>query len=375
MKIPWTLIAMLVLSTAMAKNEGVHAPPVTPANHYEDYWSSQTEEVVKERLGRLDLPMEFTTDRTVLTRIKQYVTLGKVETEAILGRTELFFPIFEQYLRKYNLPEELKYLPMIESGLDATARSGAGAVGTWQLMSITARHFDLAVNGYIDERLDVYRSTEAAAKLLRYLYDQFGDWSLVLVAYNSGPGKVQSAIRSANSSSYARVKNYLPRETQVYVPAYVAAAYIAKYHRQHQLIPRKPKYAREGVRTLRVYKQLSFLEIARVTGMSATDIAQLNPAFRQKLIPRSQQGYFLRLPESAMSALRKHLNADKIDAVAGLMRTTYLVSKGDNLEKIAQLFQTTPKQIMEWNNLHATEVVVSQELQLFLPKSFFLNRV
>lgn len=375
MFLPWTRIATVVASAAIVvlPNTSLQSK-VTPTTDVAENWDNQT---VSNRLATLQLPVSVQANEQVLARIQQYLTTGKVETEAILGRATLYFPIFEHQLRVHGLPESLKYLPVIESGLLSTIKSPAGATGIWQFMSISAKHFGLQIGNGIDERMDIYRSTEAAVKMLKILYDEFGDWALVLAAYNSGEGKVNQAVRMAGTKDYWKVKDFLPKETQRYVPAFIAAAYVSKYHRQHNLQPSNAMAAlASDLRALRVYRRLSFGEISRVTGISLTTLGQLNPAFVQGIIPSNEAGHFVMLPnEKATLLLREYLNeASEQKITSNAFRTTYVVSKGDNLEQVAKLFQASPEDIKKWNSLHSDELVVRQELVLYLPKSFLFNR-
>lgn len=360
----------------MANNE---KPPSIVTPPVETTWSVHTEGTVKKRLEQLSLPFEAQVTSTVLDRIKMYVSSGRRETETILGRNVQYFPIFEYYLHKYNLPTELKYLPMIESGLRPRVQSDAGAVGIWQLMSVTARHFGLTINEYLDERRDPYRSTEAAVRLLSYLYDLFGDWQLVLIAYNGGHGRVQRAIDLAGCADYAEVRKYLPGETQRYIPYFVAATYIANYYGEHDLQPNYSSLQLSDTRLLEVHQYVSFRDIARVAGVDYNTINQLNPACLRGAVPRTRKGYYLVLPAGATDAVRQFL-AEKDREVrenatpANSFRYTHVVEPGQNIKKIARIFRCSEEDIMRWNNLARSEVVVQQELQLFLSRNFVFNR-
>ena len=284
----------------------------------------------------------------------------------MLGRSAMYHAIFDAQLQKEGLPEILRYLPVIESGMNAGVSSGAGAAGLWQLMPHTARNYGLTVNPLLDERMDVYKSTHAAVKMLSALYDQFGDWGLVLIAYNSGPSKVLSAVKLAGSKEYSKLSKYLPRETQVYVPAFVAAAYVSKFYAQHNLIPKSPVMAKEGFRSVRVHKQMSFEQIAKAT--------QLNPSFKQHQIPRSELGHLIILPAEGIGQLRK-IMAEEIENQKDLFQTTYVISKDETLESIANLFKVKVEDLKKWNTLQNNELVINQELQLFLSKKSLINKV
>lgn len=371
MRLPWTFLSVMVLfctTTVGTANNNPGTPGISSS-------SAVTEAQIKERLSTIDLPMEIQQTDEVVRRIRQYVTAGRRETEAILGRTITFFPIFEHYLALHGLPAKLKYLPMIESGLRPTVKSGVGAAGMWQLMGITARHYGLDVNSQIDERFDPYKSTEAAVRMLSYLHGQFGDWALVLAAYNAGPGRIKNAMRYAGASNFEQVAPHLPKETQKYVPAFLAAAYIANFYHLHDLSPRIPTGFTEEIRVLTVQEALSFRDIAEVTGLSYRDIALLNPAYLQGYIPGSKKGNFLTLPASTMEKMRKYLmDRRKPVEVDGLVPTRYVVASGDRLEDIAELFHTSVEKIRAWNALGTNTVVFNQELTLFLSRAYLINR-
>lgn len=353
-------------------------PPsyATPA---ETAWNVHTEGKIKHRLTEIELPFDIQPSTLVLDRIKMYVTAGRRDTEAILGRSVLYFPIFEHYLRLYNLPDELKYLPIIESGLNPDIRSHVGAVGMWQFMHATARHYDMTINEYIDERRDPYRSTEAAVRLLSDLYDRFGDWALVLSAYNGGLGRVQKAIDYAGSKDYQKVKDYLPRETQRYVPYFVAATYVAKHYENHGLTPRLPAYKLQHTRVIEVHQYLSFSEIAQVTGEDYATISSLNPGYLRGAVPRSSKGCYLVLPSESVAAFKQYLAKKTDQNLSNLIppdsfKYSYIVQTGDNLESLARTFQCSVEDIKTWNHLSGSKVVVNQEIDLYLSKAFIFNR-
>lgn len=373
---PWTRSAALVALVAIVAmpNTSLQANKVSAPLEA----VTLNKQEIANRLATLQLPVPVQANEQVLSQIQQYISTGKQETEAILGRATVYFPVFEHQLRANGLPESLKYLPLIESALLPAIKSPVGATGMWQFMPSSARQFGLEIANGVDERMDPYRSTQAATKMLESLYNQFGDWSLVLAAYNSGPGKVSMAVRMAGSNDYWKVQEFLPKETQRYVPAFIAAAYISKYYRQHSLQPNTAQALGSDVRVLRVYRRISFGEIARVTGLSLSTIGKLNPAFTQGIVPQSETGYFIALPdEKATLLFREFLNDPEQKALAGsgnVFRTTYVVSKGDNIEQVAKLFQTTPENLKKWNSLNHDELEARQELVLYLPKSFLLNR-
>ncbi len=386
MNIPWTSVALMVALcsySAYSTTTDLHyANEAITANTNivtTEYYDVTTEIGIQDRLSRIDIPFKFTYTDAITKQVRQYVTAGKRETETILGRTELFFPIFEHYLDAYNLPRELKYLPIIESGLRLDIRSHAGAVGLWQMMGITARHYKLTVDQYMDERHDPYRATEAAVRMLSDMYRMFGDWSLVLAAYNSGPGRVQQAIRTAGSKNFDVVKNFLPKETQLYIPKFVAAAYIANYYRNHGLIPKLPKYDLRNTRTLKVYQRASFSELAKASGVDYSTIAGLNPVYLKGFVPGQSKGNYIILPQNAVENVREYLSKKgtsiKAPVPAGKFKMTYTVEKGESIDALAKRFKCTIEEIMVWNNLKKADIVINQQLVLYLSKAAAFNRV
>ena len=214
----------------------------------------------------------------------------------MLGRANQYFPVFEHYLAKHDMPESLKYLAVAESMLVPGAVSSARAAGLWQLMPSTARAMGLRVDGVVDERLDIYRSTEAAVIMLKALHQQFGDWHLAMAAYNCGPGRVRRAIRAAGGHTYyPKVRKYLPKESQKYVAAYVAAAYTVNYYGDYGLTPAS-FLLEDSVASLNVYRELNLRRMAKACDISVGQVYKMNPGFIKAYVPRNRIGYRLRVP-------------------------------------------------------------------------------
>jgi membrane-bound lytic murein transglycosylase D len=367
MKFPWTILAVvsiLLITVGVKANPhsgfgAAYAPAAPPI----------PESQIDERLAQLQLPFEVQNTPQVQSFIRRYFVEGYRDAEDLLGLTTIYFPIFEHYLRLYNLPEELKYLPLIESTLRPRITSPAGAAGLWQFVPATARHYGLIINGTIDERLDPHKATEAAVRMLAALYQQFGDWGLALAAYNCGPGRVQQALRNASCEDFWDVQNYLPRESQRYVPGFIAAAYLVNYYNLHGLAPDYPDYDLQDTRTFRVYSRLSLPQVAQQLGVDYRLLYQLNPAYLQGVVPGSNQGHFVTVPARVAPAfMERYGTAGDFSGTGGRLRTTYTVVSGDQIETLALLFQCTPEDIMRWNGLQKKEVVVNQPLTVFLPR-------
>lgn len=292
----------LLLATLTATN----AKP-SPGSANGNYSLAETYE---NRLADLNLPLVAPVDAHLKNKIGQYVKLGGSGTEFMLGRAELYFPVFEYYLSKQGLPVSLKYLPIAESLLRSRAVSSASAAGLWQLMPGTARHYGLRVDGTVDERMNTHRATEAAVQLLEDLYEEFGDWNLVLAAYNCGNGRVRKAIRMSGSREYTKIKRFLPSETNQYVAAYLAAAYAANFYGVHGLAPRFGSLTEQPLDYVKVFQELSFRKVAKATGLEYDYLRKLNPAYRRGYVPKNTKGYLLCVPHSARFALNNLLNND-----------------------------------------------------------------
>ena len=249
-----------------------------PLDSVPDYSDS----IYSMRLAKLDAesPFDLVYNNAVRNYIELYAVRKRAMVSRMLGMTQLYFPIVEEILDKHKMPLELKYLAIVESALNPSARSRCGAVGLWQFMYGTGKMMGLKISSYVDERCDPYKSTEAACEYLQFLYDMFGDWQMVLAAYNSGPGSVSKAIRrSGGKTTYWEIRPYLPRETQGYVPAFIAVNYVMTHAEEHNLYPAVPRMTFADVDTVNIKKELSFQQIAKVLGMPVEDIQYLNPCY------------------------------------------------------------------------------------------------
>ena len=326
--------------------------------------------------------------------VKGYVNLyakrRKKITAKMLGLSPVYFPIFEQNLDKYNIPLELKYLPIIESALNPKAKSRVGATGLWQFMYPTGKMFGLEVTSYYDERSDVYKATDAACKYLKSLHKMYDDWDLALAAYNCGPGNVNKAIRrSGGKRSYWEIRNYLPRETRGYVPAFLAVNYIMAYASEHNIYPKKPDVSCFKVDTVGLSDHLSFSQISTYLDISIEYIEFLNPTYKQNFIPNTGNANTLCLPadkigdfltnEKTIYALKTE--QDKKDSIAFAQNkpissskrgdaVVYKVRSGDNLGAIAQRYHCRVSQIKDWNNLYSDRLSIGQKLYIHPKPSY-----
>lgn len=334
------------------------------------------EPLIEDRICKMEMEIDHRVDARVLARIRRYVTYGKRDTEALLARSTYFFPIFEHYLRVYNLPEELKYLPMIESGLQPTVKSAVGATGLWQIMDQTAIQYGLKVDGNLDERQDVYKSTEAAAKILRDLFATFGDWTLVLAAYNSGPARVQKALRESGGSNFWDIEPLLPKETQMYVPSFIAASYVINYYPIHNLTPRSKSLMNETTRSLYFKKRLTFKEISLISKVSESTLQRLNPGVLAGVFPGNTT-HILVIPASGYKPMRDYFQGGKglsYKIPDNTLETEYVVLPGDTPESLAQRYDGDPQLIRQRNGLGQRNLIVNEQIVLYLSKRIAFNR-
>lgn len=253
-------------------------------------------DVYKDRLRRLPTIMEMPYNNVVQKFIDRYSNELRNAVGIMLGASNFYMPIFEQALETYNLPLELKYLPVIESGLNPKAVSRVGATGLWQFMLATAKNYGLEINSLLDERCDPIKSSYAAANYLSDLYRIFGDWNLVIAAYNCGPDKLTQAIhRAGGSKDYWKIYPYLPRETRGYVPAFIAANYIMNYYCEHNICPMTTDLPAK-TDTILVNRDVHFKQIAQVLNMDEELVRSLNPQYRKDIVIGYTKPSTLRLP-------------------------------------------------------------------------------
>lgn len=261
-----------------------------------NYNPTYDDEVYIERLAKLPTIFEMPYNDVVRQMIDRYTVKNRHGVSVMLATQNFYMPIFEEALESYNLPLELRYLPVIESGLNPRAVSRAGATGLWQFMLGTARQYGLEVNSLVDMRCDPIKSSEAAAKMLYDLYQKFGDWSLVIAAYNCGPGNIEKAIsRAGGERDYWKIYPYLPKETRGYVPAFIAANYVMNYYCEHNICPMLSRLP-ELTDTVRVDRDVHFDQIAKVLGVPVSQLQELNPQYRKNIVNGSSGTGILRLP-------------------------------------------------------------------------------
>jgi len=270
------------------------------------------EHILNEKLTTLDAQVDLRVTDLAQKKIQEYLSYKK-GAEKLITKSKLYFPVFEKQLRKYNIPEEFKYLPVIESNLEVNIKSKAGAVGLWQFMKPTGQSFGLQIGAEVDERMNVEKSTEAAAQYLLQLYHEFQDWTLVLVAYNAGAGNIRKAIRKSGKKGYWDVYGYLPRETRSYLPKFTAAAYLMNFHQDHDIYAIAPDKDLVDVISATVFHEIDFEAIAKTSNTSVELIEALNAQYIKGFIPSNLGKYSLKLPAHNMDMFVKYNASVRIE--------------------------------------------------------------
>lgn len=259
------------------------------------------QEVYLDRLKRMPTAMEMPWNEVVQKFIDRYSGRLRRSVSYMLGASNFYMPIFEQALEVYGIPLELKYLPVIESALNPNAVSRVGATGLWQFMAATGKRYGLKLNSMIDERRDPVKASYAAAHYLSDLYQIFGDWNLVIAAYNAGPGNIQKAIqRSGGEKDYWKIYPYLPSETRGYVPAFIAANYIMTYYCDHNICPMLTTLPVQ-TDTVMLYRNVHFEQVAQVLDIDINELRALNPQYRRDVVTGYSEPTDLRLPQEYIS--------------------------------------------------------------------------
>jgi membrane-bound lytic murein transglycosylase D len=328
---------------------------------------------IKNRLFVLDqnTPFQLAYNDRVLAFIKVYLERKKDQTEWMLGLSRQYFPMMEEALDRHNMPLELKYLSVVESALNPTARSRAGAVGLWQFMYSTGRLYGMTITSYEDERKNPLKATEAACQYLGDLYKMFGNWEMALAAYNSGPGNVRKAIRrSGGKKTYWEIYPHLPRETRGYVPAFIAVNYAFNYYHMHHLTPKDTGTYYHLTDTLHFDRNTSLEAVAKWSQASKEELVNLNPSLKTDIIPAKDFAFVipadnaLLLEDSKDSLYNAEIAKTIISKPVQAQYLTYRVRRGDYLGRIAKRHGTTVATIKRMNGLRSNNLRVGQRLKI-----------
>lgn len=365
-------------------------------------------DVFKERLRLLDekSPFNIEYNPQLENLVKNFLKNRKRSYERLMGLSQYYFPLFEESMSKYNVPLEIKYLAIVESALRSNAVSRVGATGLWQFMFETGKQYGLKIDSYVDERKDTYKATDAAARYMQNMYNIFGDWELVLASYNSGAGNVSKAIRrSGGYQNFWNIKSKLPRETQGYVPAFLATMYIFEYHKEHGMVPYKPVVKHFETDTIAIKRKISFKQLASLLDIQESDIEFLNPSYKMKVVPYvTGKTNFICLPKKKIGILAS--NEDKIYAYLAfeeskrekpfiktgapkiikdtlgtpkvvqeaiveanspennLKKKYHTVRRGESLGKIAEKYNVSMTDVKKWNRLRSSNVNLGAKLKI-----------
>lgn len=337
---------------------------------------------LRERFSYLNSCVDMKLTGSVKAYIKGYVATKPEKAKIMLGKRLTYFPLFEQKMREYGIPLDLKYLAVVESALNPKAVSRVGATGLWQFMPATGSEYGLRTNSAVEERSDPVKSTDAAMRYLKDLYNQFGDWALALAAYNSGPTRVNNAIKKAGSRNFWSIQRFLPKETSNYVPAFIAATYICNYFQMHALEPYEPDYDEQLTNYIKVFEGLSFRAISEATGVEYKVIKALNPGFKRDYVPPTAAGHYVILPQRVMPAFVRYLNTIGSRSYSLENSETYVNSSmgdgrywtsvvkagaNEHLDNFAYKIACSPEHLKSWNKLTVNYVTKGQEISIIRP--------
>lgn len=357
------LMMLNVLGTAQTSTTKVAIPESTVREKLKD-------------LGKLT-PIALDYNKIVQAYIDVYTIKRRDHLQRIIERSNLYFPLFEEYLSRYNLPMELKYLAIVESALDPKAQSTSGAMGLWQFLYQASKMFDLEVNTYVDERCDPVKSTEAACKYLQYLYRNFNDWHLALAAYNVGIGEVKKAIeRSGGKRNFWELSPYLPEAARSYVPAFIAANYVMNNYTLYNITNLHNGYHLSDIDTVTIDRSLTFEQISRTIDLKVEDIAQLNPMYLRNYIPVTGQNVTIVLPVVKIPIFIRQLKQMKGDTAplaydwgnagkGSKVKVIHTVQRGEYFHKVAMAYRCNVEDIMTWNNLKSKDLRAGQLLTIY----------
>jgi membrane-bound lytic murein transglycosylase D len=351
-----------------------------------------SDSVYMERLKNLPSVVELNYNSIVRNYIHVYTKKRRENVQSMIGLSDYYFPMIEEIFEGYGLPTELKYMAVIESALNPRAISRAGATGMWQFMYGTARMYNLTINSFVDERRDPVKATHAAAKFLQDLYGMFGDWTLVIAAYNCGPGNVNKAIRrTGGKRDFWQLYYHLPRETRGYVPAFIAAAYTMNYYQEHYIAPVIPQIS-IATDTIMINDNVHLRQISEVLGIPLQQLRDLNPQYKIDIIPAKGYPYpvtvpldfagrFITCQDSIFSykdsifftADNSIKNPQKSyyipQAPTGREKLVYTVKSGDNLGFIAEWYNVGLSDLRYWNNIHGNRIRAGQNLFVYVHKN------
>ena len=369
------------------------------------------EALLRARFAKLEKSIPLTYHKSSHEFVEYFIYKKTKFTKTMMEKMPLFFPLFEKTLQKHGLPSELKYLSMIESGLNPTAISRARAGGLWQFMPATGREFGLHQDGYIDERFEPVKATEAACAYLKQLYNIFGDWELALASYNTGPGNVKRAMRRSHGTTFWTIYNVLPRETRSYVPQYVAMNYMMNYGNDHGIYAESPEYIIPND-TIHINGYINLVTFCETSGIELEELEKLNPQLTKKMLPDQTRDFVLRVPsvkytylvsnrsvimdsctKKLLPVMLARIDSTRVDSLGNgiaLVRSdeeedsfsddgpsakaqtkfvsrksSHTVRKGETLVSISKKFRVEIAELKRWNHLRKSNIRKGQKLVVY----------
>ena len=378
-KIIVTIITLLVFQFTFAGNTHLFfsdSIKTKQINSEKDKKETESD-LIQARLKILNekSPIDLVYNKAVENSINSYLKKNKKLVSRMVGLAPQYFPMFESCLDKYDIPLEFKYLAIVESALNPRARSRSGAKGLWQFMYATGKQYNLNVTSYLDERQDPYKSTEAACQYFAKLYEMFGDWNLVLAAYNGGPGYLSRTMAKTGLYDYWQLRPYLRRETRGYVPAFVAVNYVMNFYQEHGIEIELPQNFIAQTDTITLKTQIEFSVLAELICISKEIISQLNPSITKGVAPKNTN---ITLPSDVMidfvvneQAVYTFIKAvEQKEILINETRFVYVVKQGDYLGKIAHQHGVPINDIRKWNKLKNDKLTIGKKLVLFLKDDF-----
>lgn len=339
--------------------------------------ATEQEAAIVFNMEKLDAatPVSLVYNKDVQTYIDVYTLRRKAHLSTIIGRAELYFPLFEEQLDKMGLPLELKYLAVVESALDPKARSTSGATGLWQFLYQAARLFNLKITSYVDERSDPVKSTEAACQYLKYLYDNFQDWHLALAAYNGGIAVVNEAIeKSGGERDYWKIRPWLSEETRGYVPAFIAVNYVMNYYHNYHIVPERAPFQYDDLGFVHVGQSISFQQLGAVIDVPVETLRWLNPIFLKDYIPVIEEPVEIVIPRDKVLLYfeKRHLlvgeksppvaSLPTVGETKGRQALTHIVKNGEFFHRIAMDYGVRVEDVQKWNNMRTRHLLAGQKL-------------
>ena len=379
------LLSLAYSSPVHSSNDTLIYPAYT-YEHIPDYTYAE----IEERFMQMDSEIPLTFNTRIKAFIDYFTIKDREYTKNVLGKMHIYFPLFDKYFEEYNIPDEIKYLSIVESGLNPKARSRVGAVGLWQFMPGTARMFGLKIDWYIDERMDPEKSTKAAAKYLSSLYSYFDDWELAMAAYNAGPGNVRKAIRkSGYKKKFWEIYRYLPRETRSYVPQFMAFMYLINHAEEHNFFIDEYKEYIPETDTIMVNDFLYFKTFADLTNTCPEDLEKMNPSVRRRAFPEGGKFYTFNIPadikpyvvenrdyilDSAKNTGKEELEylaRNSVGSTWGRDKIIHIVRSGEVLGTIAEKYKVRVSDIRSWNNINGNLIRINQRLNIYVNQGYY----